>query len=740
MSDGAFPSLAGSWDPPEEAPPGLLVRLLGAERGRWILWLPVFLGFGVAVYFALPAEPPAWLAPAGLAALAFVLPGLRDRELLPALARVLVALLLGLTVAQAWSQSVAAPVIGQRLGPLTVEGRIRTVEPQDEGWRLVLDRLVVEGLAEDGTPERVRLRLYPDEALPGGPMPGQRIRLSAMLMPPPAPVAPGAFDFARGLWFDRIGGVGYALGPMQAVAPPAGDDSADSPAEMARQGVERLRTIVTRRLLQAAGVTRRLLQAEDVTRWPLQAAGAEEGPGGALAAALITGERRSVPEDVQDALRASGLAHLLAISGLHMSMVGGLLFLLVRGGLALWPRAALAWPIKKVAAVAALGGIAGYLLLSGGGVPAQRAFVMTGLVLLAVLADRTAISMRTVALAAGAVLLLRPESLLGPSFQMSFAAVIALVATYESLWPRLGQWRAQAGGGPARAGVVYLATLVVTTLVAGFATMPFAAFHFHKIALYGLVANVAAVPVMGFWIMPWCLAALALMPLGLESWALVPLSWGLDWVVLVARTVAGWPGAVMAVPAGPGWTLGLVAVGGLWLCLWRRSWRWAGVAGLVVGTAVPWLVAQPDLLVSRDGALLAARAADGGLLFSTERKGAFSRELWAEAHGPDGGLFPDGGETADGRLSCDRQGCLYRLNGRLLALPHTLAALMEDAPLADGVIAGDLSAPPLPGAAIVIDRTSLARSGAVALWIATDGTVTTRTVADAVGDRPWSRY
>ncbi|MBK5953983.1 competence protein ComEC [Rhodospirillum rubrum] len=711
-----------SFDEEEDIDPGPrigpLARLLVAERAVWALWLPVALGLGIALYFSLKTEPPAWVAPAVLALLALASPHVRARDGLTAASRGVMALVIGFCVAQAWALGVAAPVIEREGRPGLIEGRVVANEPLDRGWRMILDDLTIEGLEAAKTPRRIRLRLHPGQTGGVAPLPGSRIAVLGQLAPPPTPVAPGVFDFARGLWFERIGGVGFALGPLRGRG-----SLAEGPVPRIRAAIQGWRQ----------GVTARIIAAEPTLHGP-------------LTAALITGEQRAIDPEIQEAMRASGLSHLLAISGLNMSLAAGLMFVLVRGGLALWPRAALLWPIKKLAA-AALAGCAAYLVLSGAGVPAERAFIMTGLVLLAVLVDRTALSMRTLALAGVAVLLIAPESLMGASFQMSFAAVIALIATYGALGPQAGRWRAGGGGGMGRAAALYLGGVALSTVVATVATLPYGAYHFHRVALYGVVANMIAVPLTGFWVMPWCLVLLALMPFGLEGLAMAPLGWGLDGIVAVARWVGGWPGALLAIPDGPGWALGLVSLGGLWLCLWTRPWRLAGVVPILVGMTVPWLTPPPDVLINDEGTLIAVRAAGGQLVFSDFRKARFTREVWGEAFGGAAGegRFPVAGASADGRLVCDGEGCLYRRPGLVIALPRTLGAAFEDRALADLVIVpfARFASPPPPlapgrGPGWIIDRGDLIGGGAHALWIADDGQVTLRTVAGERGHRPWT--
>ena len=409
------------------------------------------------------------------------------------------------------------------------------------------------------------------------------------------------------------------------------------------------------------------------------------GEAGAVAAALMTGKRGAIPERVMQNMRDSGLAHLLAISGLHVGLVAGLLFSGLRAMLALMPSLALRHPIKKWAAVAASLGAFAYLFLVGATVPTQRAFLMTALVLLAVVLDRTAVSLRLVAWAAFAVLLVAPESLLSASFQMSFAAVIALVAGYELLRERRA--RIFAERTMATRVTLYVAAVALTSVIAIAATTPFAVYHFNRIAWFGLAGNLIAVPLTALWIMPWAIGAFLLLPFGLEALALKPMGWGIDGLLAVAAQVAGWPGAISVIPAMPAAGLVLLTLGGLWLCLWRRAWRLAALPVILAGAMTVPLTDPPDLLASGSGKLFALRAPDGGLLLSTARANRFEADVWRRRAGETEALaWPGTGSAVGGRLRCDRLGCIYRADGQVVALVQDPRALAEDCALASIVI------------------------------------------------------
>ncbi|MDD9907804.1 MAG: ComEC/Rec2 family competence protein [Rhodospirillaceae bacterium] len=665
------------------------------ERERWPLWAPVLIGIGIAGYFTLGSEPPVWLGVLFLLVAAGFLWSGRGHN-----ATVLFSLAFGLTAigfsaAQLRTHLVAAPILER---PITgaLSGRVLQVEAFASGPRILLDNVRLRNLPADRTPERVRLRLRAADL----PEVGSRISVFARLLPPGAPAAPGAYDFQRHAWFARIGAVGYAFGLSRQLKPMASDSKESWTVWIAtfrQQLAERIRAAIP-------------------------------GASGAVAAALITGDRSAIPKEVVEAMRDSGLAHLLAISGLHMGLVAATLFFGLRTFLAMSELLALRYPIKKWAAAVALAGAFGYLLLTGATIPTQRAFLMAGLVLLAVLLDRTAISLRLVAWAAAAILLITPESLLSASFQMSFAAVVALVAVYEHGQRLVGDW---AGGGWGRKIALYLSGVGLTTLVAGLATGIFALYHFGRIAHFSLAANLLAVPVTAFWIMPWGVIAMALMPFGLEAWALVPMGWGIDLVTGTARDVAGWPGAVSLVPAMPVFGLAAAAIGGLWLCLWQRRWRYAGIVGIVAGLASVSLHSPPDILVSSDGSLVGVRAGDGELLLSTTQREKRTARTWLSRSGQNGARsWHDSFDV----MSCDSVACIYRAKGQVISLVKDPRALAEDCRRADIVISAVPVRWSCPTARLVVDRFDLWRHGGHAVWL---DSLKVETVTEKQGRRPW---
>ncbi|HEU0071604.1 MAG TPA: ComEC/Rec2 family competence protein [Alphaproteobacteria bacterium] len=687
-----------------------LVETASAERDRWLLWLPVAVAAGIALYYALPFEPTLW--PAGLVFAGAVLAAwlLRRWTAFVLLAVAIAAGAAGFAAAKLRTLVVEAPILARELGLALVEGRVLAAEPGEAGGRIVIAQPRIARLAPERTPERVRIRLSRSDSLP--PV-GARVRLRAMLLPPTPPAMPGAYDFGRQAFFERIGAVGYALGRASVIESAPADGGV---LAAARLYVATLRQTIHARVMAA------LPQADRADAV------------GAMTAALLHGEQSAIPRRAMDDMRDAGLAHLLAISGFNVALVAGALFVSLRLLFAAMGSLALYWPTKKWAAALTIIGIFAYTLITGASLPTLRSFLMTAVVLIAVMLDRTAISLRLVMAAGLALLLFMPESLLGASFQMSFAAVIALIAAYESSrsWTR----RQRAEGGKLRRVALYAGGLVATSLIAGLATAPFAAFHFNRLAVYQLAANLVAVPITAVWITPWSLLAYLLMPFGWESVALVPMSWGVEAIIAVAREVASWPDAVIALPSLPQAGLALVTLGGLWLCLWRARWRYAGLPAIAAGLATMLSFTPPDVIVAPETGLFAARGANGDLQFAaTSPSGqAFLRDVWRRRSV---GLLETSAEVPS--LRCDALGCLYRAAGRSVALLRDEAALAEDCAAADVVVSwGALWPARCKGPRLLLDRRALAAGGTHAIWLEPHG-ITIANVRAERGERPWSK-
>ena len=678
-----------------------LATLLDEERDRRILWMPVLLGTGVLLYFALSSEPTPWLG-VTLAGAAIAGACLAHRR--PAVRGVLLAFA---AVAAGFAAGQLAAALALPIDPLPthatqVTGTAHGVEPVPRGRRITLHDVHLDGA---GTPlhRPVRIRLKPQDDRPV--RSGERIRVRAMLRPAAPPAFPGAWDMQRDAYFSGLGGIGYALGPAEHLG--------TAPATPMLH-ILRLQETINQRI-----------------------AAVLPGSSGALSQALLTGAMSAIAEPDIAAFRDSGLAHLLSVSGVHIAIVMGIGMVALRALLAAWPYAALHWPCKHIAGLVGLACGAFYMVLTGVQVPMVRSFLMAGLVTAAVLVGRRAFSMRSLALAAGLLLLAEPVAIVGASMQMSFFAVMALAAGSETAGPVLRRWH-RAGGRMARLGVWVLG-FMLTSVLAGGATTPFSAYHFGRVQTYFVLSNLIAVPLTGFWVMPAGMLALLLMPLGLERVPLLLMGWGVDAVLLVARATAALPGAAVLVPHLPGWGLAAFAFGMLWMSLWRTRLRLAGVLAIAVGFAAPALHRPPDLLVSADARLIALRTDNGVFLQQTGGTARFTRDAWLHYFGmPSALALPGEGSAAGGAIDCQREACLLRPRPEARAAVLVRGGIYPGGCRAASVF---VSAEPARGLCPrpwpkLVDRFTVWRDGATAIWLEPHHAVVLTDRA-ARGDRPW---
>lgn len=685
------------------------VRLtLDTERSRFFLWSPVLLGAGIAVYFAISREPD--ILSAALPLSIFLTARLiASRGTFVSLALSALCLMgAGFIVAKLRVEHVRAPVLERPLRSVEVIGVVTRAEPRvPRGQRLTLDVEKLGSLTNNEMPVRVRIRtLNKDSKL----VPGDRLRLKATLAPPAKPALPGGFDYARTAWFERLGGVGYTL------SRPVVEDHVE-PADAystVQRWIEQFRASVGARISQ-------VLPNET----------------GAIARALITGERGGISEETNDAFRASGLFHILSISGLHMVVMAGAVFYAVRFLLALFPAIALRFPIKKIAAVAGMFAAVAYMAISGGAFATVRATVMIVIMFTAVLFDRPALALRNVALSAFLILMLYPESLFDAGFQMSFAAVTGLVAAYEIVRQRMAR-----RGEPhpiLRVGL-FFGGIIASTLIASAAVAPFAAYHFHQSQQYAVLANLIAIPICNIIVMPCALAALVLMPFGLEWPALWVLGKGIEAMTWCAQTVGALPGAVGHIPAMPTLAFGLMVCGGLWLALWQTQWRLLGIGIVLAGLVLAPTLPRPDLLVTKGGELVALRLADGKLSALPARQSKFELKRWLEHDGD--GREADAAQKGEG-FTCDSIGCFARVKGVDVAVPRHPSALVDDCARARVLILSIPRPTGCDGPETVIDLFDVWRDAGYALYDDQRGEnalpdVRVVSVASFRGARPWS--
>ncbi len=635
---------------------------LEAERGRFTLWLPAALGAAILFYFALPTEPPLW---AGLAGLAVGLAALAAGWRYPP-AKFAAALLLAAAIgfSRATLHTAAQPpLLTIQNGAAELTGTVAALIPLPDGRKIILATPTINGAPQ---PRALKIRLRADDPAPLAT--GDRVTLYAMLFRPDRPAYPGAWDASLSSFYSGLGGAGFALGTV----------SVTKQAPLHDDAVSHLRAGI------AANIAATLPPATS-----------------SIAITLLTGDQQQIPPAEHQAFIAAGLAHILAVAGLHVGIVMGIFFTVTRFVLSRSEHLALHWPVKAIAAVAALAGGAGYAALTGAHLPILRSLAMASLVTLGVLAGRRAISLRGLALAAGVLLLASPENVLGVSFQMSFSAVLALISGYAAAQKFFARVHHKI--------LHHVLSLAFTSLLAGGASMPFAAYQFQEIEPYWIPANLIAVPLTAFWIMPLGMAALALMPLGLGWLALIPMGWGIAIMVWITAQVATWPDALFAIPLVPAGAMLAYSAGLLWLCLWRSRVRLAGLPLMALAIWLCMVQRPPDALVSADARLIAVHSGANVFVLRSPKASTYTLAQWHRVW--PGAVFES--------ITCGPLGCPF---GPLLITtkPMCNAALL-------------ISPAILHTACRHVDLLSAWAQGATAVWLS--GTLLTD--RDVQGTRPW---
>lgn len=675
---------------------------LEAGPGRLLPWVPVAFGAGIALYFTAEREPVAAVVVPAAGLLCILAFAMRRRRWFPAMAMI-AALAAGFATATFKTARVAHGVLARPINSAMLKGFVETHEERERTDRFVLRLETMDAPRSTIKLERVRLSVRKGTA----PAVGSFVELKAKLQPPLSPMRPGSYDFGRDMYFQGIGASGFALGAIRTLEAPRSGGLALAYSK----AMQDMRDGIDARIRAVLG-----------------------GDNRAIATALLTGRRDAITAPVNDAMFISGLGHVLSISGYHMAVVAGVVFFAVRALLALSPALAAGFAIKKWSAAAAFAAALFYLLLSGAEVATQRSFFMTAVVLIAIMVDRRAITFRTLAVAAMIVLLLAPEALVHPSFQMSFAATLGLVALVQIGMPKL--FATPDSSNAARAalwGGREIAALAAASFIAGLATTPYAAFHFHRITPYGVLANLAAMPVVSAVVMPAGLLGVVAIPFGFDGifWKLMGI--GIDWMIAVTQWVAALPGAIGRMASfgtGPllATTAGIVLLG-----LLRTPLRWSGAGLVALGIVWAANVRQPDILVAGDGHNVAVRGKDGSLRVMRSAKDAFLLKEWLAADA-DARLAAD--PSLSEGVSCDAGGCVVQgADGKLVALTLRPEALADDC--AQAAVMVSLHAPPADCNAMVVDQEMLQKQGTLALRLTANG-YAIQAVRPRGVDRPWS--
>ncbi|OJX14006.1 MAG: hypothetical protein BGO77_01415 [Caedibacter sp. 37-49] len=692
----------------------IMKQKLLEERSQWILWGPVGIGTGILLYFGLLYEPIWWVGIMGMAFSCLFLLFLRILKVEHFggwfLVVVSLTISLGFTAAQFRTYSLKTYLFNYPSHVQTIQGEIKKIEQMPKGLRLTLRKVTLSSIRLKHPLECIRITFkgklsYGQDNL----VPGQKVQFKGVLLPPNAPIAPGAYDFRKKAFFEQISAVGYGV-----TAP----------------------TILEASLSQDQGFKNELFtwitKVRHLLTWHLKTT--ISGSAGAIAAALITGDRAGISEELREHFANSGLAHILAISGLHLSIVAGLAFLILRKGLSFIPAFVLRYSIKKWAAAFAIALTFFYLVLCDFAIPAQRAFLMTGIILLAVITDRTALTMRNVALAGMLILLLLPESIISPSFQMSFAAVIALVSGYEILRKPLENWRTNCRNWW-QTLLLYLFGITFSTILATIATTPYIVYTFNRFTLHSLPANILCIPLLSFILMPTLIVYLILSLFSSGAYLAIGLQKVIGFMIKIASTISSWPGSMLLVPSISPYILVILTLSFLWIALWKTRWRGWGGVGILLAFILSNFERKPDIFIASDKNLICFLDEKGKGWVNSLQAGRFARETWLKmvALQEAQKIVEDGEDQPDGITVTP---LMYQVvkDGKRVTIYRSVQKVQP-------IAKSDLTIFPYvmqaSANAKVLTGYDLKMKGGHFIWLTQKG-IKVRTVRDGVGTRPWS--
>ena len=663
-----------------------LIGFFLSEKDRIALWLPVLFGSGIGFYFSLKTEPLFITSFCFFICGCFLLWDSRGNRVYFYISLFIFLFFSGIFVTQLRTYTLSSARIKTRTGILEITGKVQDVLELPEGRsRLVLKDLSIETLSEWQTPAKIWLNT--PSSMNGLAQSGDIIKAMAYLQPPYQASTPTSFDFNRHLYFHQIGGTGFVREYFQILKHSASSS---------------IREKINKRIDKVM---------------------ARETSG--IAKALVTGSTKSIAPDIIKHYRDAGIAHILSVSGLHMSLLSGLIFVMIRTILALIPRIALMYDTKKIAAIISIFVCFIYLHLSGSSYPAQRSFLMLSFVMIAILFNRRALSLVSLAWSAFFILLLFPESVCSAGFQLSFSAVIALICAYEA---GIGKYIRLL---EKKEGLLFylfscLAAIALTTIIASFATAPFTIFHFRRLPVYSLIGNLLSSTITGFWIMPSLTAGTILMPFGFDVPFLKLASAGIFIINKAAAFTSGLPHAVYQFPPMPFYGLMMAVFGGLWFCLWQGRHRIYGLIFFCLSIVTPFFTPTPDIYVSANTA--AFRNDEGLLIFREGLADQAIKRTWLE-------------ENKQARaitMICPYGLCIYEKNGQKIGYAHTrigaydacqipdLSVLITSVSLANDCFSGER-----------ITRTDLLNKGVHTLYLLRNGTKITSVIQEK-GFRPWT--
>ncbi|MBR1778579.1 MAG: ComEC/Rec2 family competence protein [Alphaproteobacteria bacterium] len=664
---------------------GIICDFLISQQDRLALWLPVAFGAGIGVYLALPAEPFISTGAAFFLCSVFLLWDTRKKTAAFFLSQFIFLFCAGFFLMQVRTVMLSTPRIKFRMSFIDITGTVQEVVELQEGRsRITVSNVKIPSLADWKTPQNIWLNLPANIQTP---QTGDEIAATVFFSDPPSAYTPTSFDFGRQMYFKKIGAVGSLYSDFKILK--------QSEKSLVRDRINKRIDAVL----------------PESTR--------------GVAKALVTGNAKSIPTDIVQNYQNAGISHILAVSGLHMSLLAGIIFAVIRTTLALIPSLSLRWNTKKIAAVCALIACFIYLHISGAAYAAQRAFIMIAFMLTAILLNRRAVSVVCVAWAAFFILLFSPESLVSAGFQLSFAAVAALICVYEA---GIGKYTRLL---EKKEGLLFyflsgLCAVLIASLIASTAVMPFIIFYFRRLPTYSVLGSVLSSSVIGLWVLPSLAVGTLLMPIGLDRPFLLLASYGIELINKTAAFTAGLPHAVLLSPPMPFWGLMLAVIGGLWFCLWKNRFRLWGLALFAFSLLSPLFIVSPDVYVKQLTA--AFKNKDGLLEF---------REGFAE-QGAKKTWLTDNRQDRELTVECPYGLCLYEKNGFKIGVAHTRIGAYDACQMKDiDVLFITTDFHEICHAKKQINRSEISKAGTYTLTLRPNKIIM-HSVLEKKGFRPWA--
>ena len=656
----------------------------------WVLWVPVLLGIGILCYLNLYNEPSLIemiVMDLFSMIVVFMVYYFSNNQITKVFVWAFPIICAGFTIIFCYVQHIDTKFVYPRYYK-NITGIVKEIQYYPKKIRLILQDV-------HGVHKKVnKIRISTKNKLPENLGVGDKIQLSAYLNPPNKPVAPLHYNFAMLAYFQNISGVGYTVEPIILLK--------QYETSSITYYIEKIRNQIR-------------VSFEDVMHNKVNSQ---------IASALIIGKKEGIEQSILQEIRESGLAHLLAISGLHLSIVAGFFFVIIRLLLvAILGTSSCKYDCKKFSAIFSIIFSFIYLLLSGAPVSAQRSFIMISMVFLAIIINRTSINLRSVSVAATLILLYQPEAIIRPSFQMSFIAVISLIAVHNYIKGKFSR----------KSKTFYFIDIIISSLASSLATTPYTVFHFNQISIAGIISNLIAIPLTTFIIMPAGIMFTVLHKISeyANIFAYI-MEQALNVLMMVVRYVNEIPYHAIYCPKIAGEVLLLFTLGFLWLSFWQSQIRLFGIPIIICSIVLSLYSKNPDVLF--DEKVAAVQGGDKKLYFLNSRiRSNFVTQNWMQQFGQNHILkHTQHNNTQSVMVECNKARCIYtKHSARVLFLYYPteyecdqfqyiihMKNINENKQCLNAILYKDIK-----------------ESGAYAMYLVDNKVIN---VQDSIGNRPWT--